>query len=429
MLIALFGNSHRSNKVFPSELAHAVMKLYVADEASSDEREQLGSLVTFFGDPTVIPLIQDAITKTTDPELRLTFLATAAKLGCRASAMQYIRDVDTDTDTDTAYGLHHMLEGLYGLSSETTQPCYILPHTIFHPRILAEISSPTAYASLLSVFEVSRAYLEFAVEHHNLLPRVIASLLNPPDQTPIDIARQGIAFAEALRACEDLRIQAPFRFSAETLIQIVAERKNLSKEVVTSDKIALLYTANRYADHNGALYDLEPVTKDLIEHGYRVLYFEAHSTNAMKELVAIKKRYRLEPDVLLLAAHGTRHGLRLTHSKYNSNRVGVVALRTTPGLHNFVKPDGAVVLCSCEAAYGAEDSAFIHAVESTLAAQSIVIANSRIGLVPSKLTYDEHNAVTGALSNGQQVFYVTDRSKPQRPPSAEERLLNAIFGR
>jgi hypothetical protein len=203
----------------------------------------------------------------------------------------------------------------------------------------------------------------------------------------------------------------------------------LSEEVVPSGKIALLYTANRYADHNGALYDLEPVTKDLIEHGYRVLYFEAHSTNAMKELVAIKKRYRLEPDVLLLAAHGTRHGLLLNHSSYKSNRVGAVALHMTPGLHNFVKTDGAVVICSCEAAYGVGESAFISAVEATLASQCIVIANSRVGPVPLKLTYDEQNVVTGALSDGQQVFYVTDKSKPKRPASAEERLLNAIFGR
>ena len=425
LMTAMFGHQHHCNKTFPGKLAHCIAKLYVSEELSSEDRSHMVHVLTSLGDPSVVPCIKDALRNTADPERRLCYLSTAAMLGDMESALRYLQQPSADTQSS----LVAMFQQLYNVEPAKKHDLFVVPHTIFHPRILVDIASPTAYASLLSVFETSRAHLEFNVEHHGFSQRLKASLLNPPEGTPQKIAQRGIAYAEALDACEELGIKAPFRFSAATLQRLVAERKRLHEQGNDLEKTAILFAASRYADHNGALYDLEPITNDLMAHGYRVLYFEAYATQAMRELVALKKRYQLEPDVLVLAAHGTRHGLLMTHGKRSSNRIGAVALYLTSGLSDFVKPEGAVVLCSCEAAYGLGGSDLITAVESTLASQCIVVANSRVGPVPERLVYNDQKFVTGALSNGRQVFYVTDRTQPKKQLSAEARLLKAIFQR
>jgi|GEM_PF-5299148 HEAT repeat protein len=196
-----------------------------------------------------------------------------------------------------------------------------------------------------------------------------------------------------LARCHAAGIDFPLRFERKILEALVA---NLEQS--RPDERPLAVVVYPKTDWNGAFYE-SPVAKELVSHGYRVMYYEASSD---EETVQCLRRATAaqQAAVIVLGGHGTKTSLTLSDASGEAAEIDIsdeVQLRRASGA---LEDGGQIILESCstgaEKEYGNNLANLLRRVFPQALEQGIWSATEITSIVG--LEFDEHNVLV-------RVFY------------------------
>ncbi len=178
-------------------------------------------------------------------------------------------------------------------------------------------------------------------------------------------------YCVALRECQALNIEHPFRFSAQSLIEIV---KNRSHQEVDTRPLAMVVLTK--SDENNAFYSISRSVDKLTERGFRVVMHEVDSDKAEKPgdppgfVDVLRRECGLEDPrhgkpaaLLLVGGHGTYDQISLGDGDPASHKVdpgkAVLDLNDRALLKNenisaALAEKGQIILISCSTGNGLE---------------------------------------------------------------------------
>jgi hypothetical protein len=179
--------------------------------------------------------------------------------------------------------------------------------------------------------------------------RVIPVLLADPEITP--------EHKELLRAISYSGIKWIDRFYCDDLLKIIAQRLELADSLADDKPLAVAVYA--LADKR-AFLENRPLFRELLRHGYRVVYFEVGGKNAFAS--ALVSAAQVGPaQVLIVAGHGTPEWICLggRHGRFSGEDQPGISIQDEgflleAGVDRALAPGGTVLLISCSTGKGGE---------------------------------------------------------------------------
>lgn len=149
-----------------------------------------------------------------------------------------------------------------------------------------------------------------------------------------------------------LNIEFSQRIDPDYLGEIIYNRLTMQP-----DGRPLAVVVNAKGDHNGAFYLGANMFKELVQAGYRVLYFEVDTdtelVNTLKYATGLGTSKQQRASILIMGGHGTQTSLHLQRDgTHHPDNHGIIdfsdeAFFRRAGLGKVLRPGGQVVLDSC----------------------------------------------------------------------------------
>ncbi|MDI6731936.1 MAG: hypothetical protein QME05_05105 [Candidatus Margulisbacteria bacterium] len=203
-----------------------------------------------------------------------------------------------------------------------------------------------------------------------------------------------------------LSISWPNRFSREVRSELVQNRQN--NQADGRPLAILIYPKHDFPQDpqkpgeytSGGVYAFtreNDIFQDLIQRGYRVMYYEAG--NEAEFYASLRDGSRAQrASLLIVAGHGTIDSVQLGNDYFNEEQV--LDLSDTVELRRNKVPDtlaagGAVLLFSCSTGEGKESGQNIANLLRKIFPQAASIAAPTVPTHPEELIFNEQGRVTG----------------------------------
>lgn len=169
------------------------------------------------------------------------------------------------------------------------------------------------------------------------------------------------AYVKHISTATSLGIEHPNRFSPATLEAIVQGRAHDSTFEQKPGKEALLVFPKE--DETNVFSNMDSQIRTLIDHGYKIRFFECASDSELKQLMAERGKTGKAADLLVLGGHGSREQLSLGAQDPAQNPfassdktfdVEDVAAFKAAGADRALREGGMIAIISCLAGNGAD---------------------------------------------------------------------------
>ncbi|HQJ16243.1 MAG TPA: hypothetical protein PLJ26_07135, partial [Candidatus Omnitrophota bacterium] len=238
---------------------------------------------------------------------------------------------------------------------------------------------------------------------------------------------QTYSYSDVVYAMQDMGMASLSRVNTDDLPELISNRINSQ-----DDGRPLAVVIYPSADYNGAFMSGSGSVHQLIEHGYRVMYYEADTDTEIEVcLVNGTQNGAVPAAVLIVGGHGSQQSLSLGCSEGEECLVDFSDYGQLSGLRDMLADGGTIILYSCSNGQGLNEQANMANMWAQLFPNAAHVFSMTEPSNIESLTFSSDNKVTDVTfgcDTYDAALYDTDFSFTFNGIDEEELYLKIEIG-